>query len=161
EELAAPKAFLTHLGADHGGYLEPGNPTYPQTEATFLDWFRWSLYGDTAARDRLPSDAQSSGTSWEFVEAYAAAHPPAPVGCPVPPQPSRGGAPAPGASFPRPRPFDWPRVAATRGYRLDRRETAPRHHPSPEKHVQSKNLKRLVAGLAGTLLATAGTLTAL
>jgi hypothetical protein len=69
DELAAPKAFLTHLGADHGAYLTPEYPTYPQTENTFLDWFRWSLYGDTAAHDRLPADAQADGTSWEFVEA--------------------------------------------------------------------------------------------
>lgn len=67
DELSAPKAFLTHLGGDHGGYLTPENPTYPQTENTFLDWFRWSLYGDTAARDRLPADASSDGTSWESV----------------------------------------------------------------------------------------------
>jgi fermentation-respiration switch protein FrsA (DUF1100 family) len=66
-ELAAPKAFLTHLGADHGGYLVPGFATYAQTENTFLDWFRWSLYGDTAARDRLPAGATANGTSWESV----------------------------------------------------------------------------------------------
>ncbi len=64
-ELAAPKAFLTHRGSDHSSYLVPGYPTYPQTENTFLDWFRWSLYDDTAARDRLAADATSSGTSWE------------------------------------------------------------------------------------------------
>ncbi|MGP4113700.1 alpha/beta hydrolase family protein [Streptomyces sp. 4N509B] len=68
-ELAAPKAFLTHLGADHGSYLVPGFPTYQQTRDTFLDWFRWSLYGDTAAHDRLPTGASSGGTNWEFVEA--------------------------------------------------------------------------------------------
>lgn len=67
DELSAPKAFLTHLGGDHGGYLTPENPTYSQTQNTFLDWFRWSLYGDTAARDRLPADASSDGTSWESV----------------------------------------------------------------------------------------------
>jgi dienelactone hydrolase len=67
EKLAAPKAFLTHLGADHGSYLVPDYPTYPQTENTFLDWFRWSLYGDTAALDRLPADAQADGTNWEAV----------------------------------------------------------------------------------------------
>ncbi|TDC21809.1 alpha/beta hydrolase [Streptomyces sp. 8K308] len=65
EELPAPKAFLTHVGADHGSYLVPGFRTYPQTENTFLDWFRWSLYGDTAARDRLPAGATANGTRWE------------------------------------------------------------------------------------------------
>ncbi len=64
-ELGAPKAFLTHLGADHGGYLVPGFPTYDQTHNTFLDWFRWSLYDDTAARDRLASGASSGGTAWD------------------------------------------------------------------------------------------------
>ncbi len=64
-ELAAPKAFLTHLGADHGSYLVPGYRSYPQTENTFLDWFRWSLYDDTAARDRLTADATSGSTRWE------------------------------------------------------------------------------------------------
>jgi dienelactone hydrolase len=67
EKIAAPKAFLTHLGADHGAYLVPDFPTYPQTENTFLDWFRWSLYGDTAALDRLPAGATSDGTSWEAI----------------------------------------------------------------------------------------------
>jgi hypothetical protein len=28
---------------------------------------RWSRYGDTAAHDRLTTDATSSGTRWEFV----------------------------------------------------------------------------------------------
>ncbi|MEK8173661.1 hypothetical protein NKH77_46405 [Streptomyces sp. M19] len=64
-ELAAPKAFLTQVGADHGSYLTPNFPYYAQTENTFLDWFRWGLYGDTAARGRLQSDATSNGTSWD------------------------------------------------------------------------------------------------
>ncbi|MFJ1997983.1 alpha/beta hydrolase family protein [Streptomyces asiaticus] len=64
-ELPSPKAFLTHVGADHGQYLTPDYRYYAQTKNTFLDWFRWSLYGDTAARDRLRSDATSNGTSWQ------------------------------------------------------------------------------------------------
>ncbi|MFE0688013.1 alpha/beta hydrolase family protein [Streptomyces xiamenensis] len=67
DKLAAPKAFLTHVGADHGSYLIPDFPAYPQTENTFLDWFRWSLYGDTGARDRLPGGATADGTRWEAV----------------------------------------------------------------------------------------------
>jgi predicted dienelactone hydrolase len=63
-KLPAPKAFLTQNGADHGSFLTPDYPYYAQTENTFLDWFRWGLYGDTAARDRLQSDATSNGTSW-------------------------------------------------------------------------------------------------
>ena len=34
---------------------------------TYLDWMRWSLYGDNAARDRLATDATTSSTRWEFV----------------------------------------------------------------------------------------------
>ena len=63
-ELRAPKAFLTQNGADHGSFLTPQYPYYAQTEYTFLDWFRWGLYRDTAARDRLRGDATSNGTSW-------------------------------------------------------------------------------------------------
>ncbi|MFC7308183.1 alpha/beta hydrolase family protein [Streptomyces monticola] len=65
EELPASKAFLTHVGADHAAYLNPGFPTFDQTQNTLVDWFRWRLYDDTAARDRLPADATSSGTRWE------------------------------------------------------------------------------------------------
>ncbi|MFM9373167.1 alpha/beta hydrolase [Streptomyces sp. Da 82-17] len=64
-ELSAPKAFLTHLGGDHAAYLNPGHPTFGQTQNTLVDWFRWRLYDDTAARDRLPADAASPGTRWE------------------------------------------------------------------------------------------------
>ncbi|WNM31923.1 twin-arginine translocation signal domain-containing protein [Streptomyces sp. Li-HN-5-11] len=59
-ELPAPKAFLTFKGASHSSYFGDS-----RTVKTFLDWMRWSLYADTAARDRLRSDATSSSTSWE------------------------------------------------------------------------------------------------
>ncbi|ONK16042.1 RICIN domain-containing protein [Streptomyces sp. MP131-18] len=61
-EIPAPKAFLTFRGVGHSSYFGDR-----RTVNTFLDWARWGLYADTAARDRLPSDAQSSGTTWEFV----------------------------------------------------------------------------------------------
>ncbi|MEV4847741.1 RICIN domain-containing protein [Micromonospora matsumotoense] len=61
-ELPAPKAFLTFLGGDHGNFF--GNAL---SMRTFIDWMRWSLYGDTTARDRLTADATSSTTRWEFV----------------------------------------------------------------------------------------------
>jgi hypothetical protein len=61
-ELPAPKAFLTFLGGDHGNFF--GNAL---SMRTFVDWMRWSLYGDSAARDRLAADATSSTTRWEFV----------------------------------------------------------------------------------------------
>ncbi|WSL14140.1 alpha/beta hydrolase [Streptomyces sp. NBC_01283] len=65
EERSAPKAFLTHIGADHAAYLNPGFRTFGQTQNTLVDWFRWRLYDDTAARDRLPTDASADGTRWE------------------------------------------------------------------------------------------------
>ncbi|MFD5317213.1 alpha/beta hydrolase [Streptomyces sp. NPDC127098] len=65
-ELPAPKAFLTHRGTGHDQYIWSGY-NHTQTIATYLDWMRWSLYGDTAARDRLPADATSgtTTTTWE------------------------------------------------------------------------------------------------
>ncbi|MBL1068044.1 alpha/beta hydrolase [Streptomyces sp. 7-21] len=66
EELPAPKAFLTHLGTGHDEYIWSG-VNHTQTVATYVDWMRWSLYGDTAARDRLPSDAAAPTTVWESV----------------------------------------------------------------------------------------------
>jgi hypothetical protein len=57
--------LLTFIGADHGGTSWGSTSTV--AIRTWLDWLRWSLYGDTAARDRLPSDAMSSSSRWEFV----------------------------------------------------------------------------------------------
>ncbi len=67
-ELPAPKAFLTHRGTGHDQYIWSGY-NHTQTVATYVDWMRWSLYADTAARDRLPADATSntSTTTWEAV----------------------------------------------------------------------------------------------
>ncbi|MFE5209022.1 mucin-2 [Streptomyces sp. NPDC056600] len=67
-ELPAPKAFLTHRGARHDEYIWSGY-NHTQTVATYVDWMRWSLYADTAARDRLSTDATSgtTTTSWEAV----------------------------------------------------------------------------------------------
>jgi fermentation-respiration switch protein FrsA (DUF1100 family) len=63
-ELPAPKAFMTHTGQGHDEFIWNG-PTYDQTVATSLDWMRWSLYGDTDARDRLPGNASGGGIVWE------------------------------------------------------------------------------------------------
>ncbi len=63
EELPAPKAFLTFLGADHSSHWHDD-----RIPLTCVDWMRWSLYGDVAARDRLPEDAAGDDTSWEFVQ---------------------------------------------------------------------------------------------
>jgi predicted dienelactone hydrolase len=62
KKLPAPKAFLTFCGASHTSYFGA-----TRTHTTFVDWMRWSLYGDTAARNRLSTDATSSGTIWEAV----------------------------------------------------------------------------------------------
>ena len=63
-ELPSPKGFLTFIGADHGG-TSWNSATLPVALRTWHDWLRWSLYGDTAARDRLPADASGSGVRWE------------------------------------------------------------------------------------------------
>lgn len=62
KKLPAAKAFLTFRGASHTSYFGDA-----RTRTTFVDWMRWSLYGDTAARDRLSADATSSKTAWEAV----------------------------------------------------------------------------------------------
>ncbi|MGN9913486.1 cellulose binding domain-containing protein [Phytohabitans sp. LJ34] len=59
-EMPAPKAFLTFVGGSHTSFWSDSR--FP---ATVVDWARWSMYGDTAARDRLPSDAAGSNTRWE------------------------------------------------------------------------------------------------
>jgi fermentation-respiration switch protein FrsA (DUF1100 family) len=59
-ELPRPKAFLTFRGGTHTSYYRDSH-----ARNTFVDWMRWGMYADTAARDRLPSDASSSGTIWE------------------------------------------------------------------------------------------------
>ncbi|MCO1580419.1 alpha/beta hydrolase [Crossiella sp. SN42] len=59
-ELPRPKAFLTFRGGDHSSYWSDS-----RARNTFVDWMRWGLYADTAARDRLPADASSGSTTWE------------------------------------------------------------------------------------------------
>jgi fermentation-respiration switch protein FrsA (DUF1100 family) len=63
-ELPAPKAFMTHTGVGHHEYIW-GGPNTGATLETYLDWMRWGLYGDTAARDRLADDAAVPGVVWE------------------------------------------------------------------------------------------------
>ncbi|GAB3514196.1 alpha/beta hydrolase family protein [Phytohabitans suffuscus] len=48
-----PKAFLALPGQDHGAYLTPGRPGFDRVLATTLDFLRWTLYDDPAARGRL------------------------------------------------------------------------------------------------------------
>jgi hypothetical protein len=56
------KAFLTFLGGTHTSFWS--DQRFPNT---VVEWARWSMYGDTAARDRLAGVASSSRTRWEFV----------------------------------------------------------------------------------------------
>jgi hypothetical protein len=59
-EMTWPKAFLTFVGGSHTSFWSDNR--FPNT---VVDWARWTMYGDTAARDRLPSDAAGSTTKWE------------------------------------------------------------------------------------------------
>ncbi|NUR27025.1 MAG: alpha/beta hydrolase [Catenulispora sp.] len=61
-KMPAPKAFLTFKGAGHANYFGD-----TEVRTTFVDWMRWSLYGDSAARNRLATDASTSRTRWESV----------------------------------------------------------------------------------------------
>jgi pimeloyl-ACP methyl ester carboxylesterase len=60
-DLAWPKAFVTMHGQGHGEFLDAKRPGFPPAMATMLDFLRWNLYGDTAARDRLAADGTSRG----------------------------------------------------------------------------------------------------
>ncbi|WP_407562237.1 RICIN domain-containing protein [Streptomyces sp. 184] len=59
-EMAWPKAFLTFVGGSHTSFWSDNR--FPNT---VVDWARWTMYGDTAARDRLPADAAGPNTRWE------------------------------------------------------------------------------------------------
>jgi hypothetical protein len=59
-EITWPKAFLTFVGGSHTSFWS--DQRFPNT---VVDWARWTMYGDTAARDRLPADAAGSNTRWE------------------------------------------------------------------------------------------------
>ncbi|SDD77678.1 RICIN domain-containing protein [Glycomyces harbinensis] len=59
-EMTWPKAFLTFVGGSHTSFWS--DQRFP---TTVVDWARWTMYGDTAARDRLPADAAGSNTRWE------------------------------------------------------------------------------------------------
>ncbi len=66
------KAFLTFIGGSHTSmWSDQILPT------TTVDWMRWALYNDSAAHDRLASDAASSHTKWEIVESGGTSLPPA------------------------------------------------------------------------------------
>jgi dienelactone hydrolase len=58
-----PKAFLTMLKTEHGAALGEPDRGHTQVVLTMLDFLRWALDQDTAARDRLPDDATLAGVS--------------------------------------------------------------------------------------------------
>ncbi|WP_162907684.1 RICIN domain-containing protein [Allorhizocola rhizosphaerae] len=62
-EITWPKAFLTFLGGGHSSFWDD-----QRFRRTVQDWARWTMYGDTAARDRLPADAAGTDTRWEFID---------------------------------------------------------------------------------------------
>jgi dienelactone hydrolase len=59
-EMTWPKAFLTFVGGSHTSFWS--DQRFPRT---VVDWARWTMYDDAAARDRLPADASGSNTRWE------------------------------------------------------------------------------------------------
>ena len=58
-----PKAFLTLLGGDHGGGLFGSAPANQAVARTMLDFLRYTLYSDGAAKGRLRTDATVSGAA--------------------------------------------------------------------------------------------------
>jgi dienelactone hydrolase len=57
------KAFLTLLGQQHGEYLGRGAPGNTQTLATIVEFLRWALGLDPAARERLTATATLPGVT--------------------------------------------------------------------------------------------------
>nr|WP_051115343.1 alpha/beta hydrolase [Actinoplanes globisporus] len=57
DDVTWPKAFLT---VTDGGHVSTG-PELRVIAATSTDFLRWSLYGDAAAKKRLPRDATRGG----------------------------------------------------------------------------------------------------
>ncbi len=58
-----PKAFLTLLKGDHGGGLFGSAPANQAVSKTMLDFLRYTLYGDGAAKGRIRTDATVSGAA--------------------------------------------------------------------------------------------------
>ncbi len=61
-----PKAFLTIIGGDHLSSVFGTSAVTNADAKTMIDFLRWTLYGDSAARARLAGDATISGTTtWQ------------------------------------------------------------------------------------------------
>ena len=61
--VAWPKAFLTVEGGQHGAGLGELERGHQQSMSTMLDFLRWALDGDSAARDRLVGDGTLTGVA--------------------------------------------------------------------------------------------------
>jgi fermentation-respiration switch protein FrsA (DUF1100 family) len=60
DKVPWPKAFLSLKGGNHSGpYLTPWSSDFRAVAATTTDFLRWSLYGDTAAKHRMATDADA------------------------------------------------------------------------------------------------------
>jgi dienelactone hydrolase len=57
DQVPWPKAFLTVVDGDHGGYLYLASPATTAVENTVVDFLRATLYGDAEALARIPSMA--------------------------------------------------------------------------------------------------------
>jgi dienelactone hydrolase len=59
-----PKAMLTLPEAGHlGGLTRDGDPEFRVVVNSTIEFLRWSLYGDPAAKRRLPQDAKADGVA--------------------------------------------------------------------------------------------------
>jgi predicted dienelactone hydrolase len=54
DKLTWPKAFMTMKGQGHGEFLDSKRAGFAPARAVIADFLRWNLYGDLAARGRLP-----------------------------------------------------------------------------------------------------------
>jgi dienelactone hydrolase len=62
DKVPWPKAMLTILDGDHGQtLLRAGNPAYEVVAGATTDFWRWTLYGDAEAKDRMATDAKEGG----------------------------------------------------------------------------------------------------
>jgi dienelactone hydrolase len=62
DQVPWPKAMLSLPKGDHGqALLRSGNRAFTVVVDTTVDFLRWSLYGDPAAKRRLPAEAARGG----------------------------------------------------------------------------------------------------
>jgi dienelactone hydrolase len=61
DTLTWPKAFMTMKGQGHGDFLDSKRAGFGPARAVITDFLRWNLYGDLAARERLPAAGSPAG----------------------------------------------------------------------------------------------------